>query len=273
VHYPRSTLTAAILNLRTDRPEFQDARTRRALLLAVDRAAIVRDVLGGEGVVAAGPVPPSSPLYNAAAHAPLEFDPIEAATLLESAGWVRDDDGWRAPGETAGTQLEVATVDAAANALTHAVAQRAAADWRRLGLTVEVRPLSAGALATERLDPRQYDVAIVDVALGHDPDLYPLFVSSQAAEGGTNVSGFQSEALDALLESARAYAPADVRRARFNDLQRHLASELPLLPLVYADYPFLISDSLVGPTPREVATPQERYWDVLTWRTADGPDR
>ena len=157
--------------------------------------------------------------------------------------------------------------------MTYAVAQRVAADWRRFGIAVDIVPLSAATLAAERLEPRQFDIAIVDVALGHDPDLYPLFVSSQAAEGGPNVSGIQSEELDALLESARAYAPADVRRARFSELQRHLASELPVLPLVHADYRFVVSDSLLGPAPRELATPQERYWDVLTWRTADGLDR
>jgi hypothetical protein len=52
-------------------------------------------------------------------------------------------------------------------------------------------------------------------------------------------------------------------------LQAALAKDLPILPLVYADYVYVVRDTVDGPRPREIAEPSERFWDVLTWRVAE----
>ncbi|HET7676587.1 MAG TPA: hypothetical protein VFK38_01930, partial [Candidatus Limnocylindrales bacterium] len=169
--------------------------------------------------------------------------------------------------------FEVATVEAAANPVANAYAERVVAAWRRLGLRPRLVAYGAAELAERRLIPGRYDAAVIDVNLGLDPDLYPLLASSQAVTGGSNISGYQSAKLDALLEAARGQADPATRRARFTALQKALATELPMLPLVFADYRYLVRETLAGPAPREVSSGSDRFWDVLTWRLADGPVR
>ena len=49
---------------------FADTPVRRALGLAIDRAAIIQDVLRGQGAVAKSPIPPGSWAYDANVPAP-----------------------------------------------------------------------------------------------------------------------------------------------------------------------------------------------------------
>ena len=63
----------------------------------------------------------------------------------------------------------------------------------------------------EKLRKGEFAAAVVDISIGHDPDLYPLLASSQTQTGGLNVAGVQDAALDALLALA---SPAPTRPGR-----------------------------------------------------------
>ena len=71
-------------------------RVRRALLAAIDRDALVADALGGDAIAADTLVPPSSWAFDAAAAAPVPYDPKAAAKLLNDAGWKKKDGKWTA---------------------------------------------------------------------------------------------------------------------------------------------------------------------------------
>ena len=43
-----------------------------------------------------------------------------------------------------------------------------------------------------------------------------------------------------------------------------------MLPLAFRDDYVVFRDSVVGPGSRAVGGPGDRFWDVLTWRLADG---
>ncbi len=274
VHYPRAVLTTVLLNLRPERTTaFRDSRVRRALLLALDRRRMVDQLLRGRGKLAQTPISPASFAYDARAAGQAPYDRAGAARLLAAAGWRRTRAGWVAPGTRRPMELELSIVDPRTNPLAQAVARQVVGDWRRLGIVARPRAYSSEDLARRKLLPGNYTAAIVDVNLGLDPDLYPLLASTQAVTGGPNLSGYQSRKLDRLLEAARAYADPTTRKRRFVVLQRTLAAELPILPLFFADYLYLLRQPLVGPTSREIATPSDRFWDVLTWRAADGPVR
>ena len=269
LRYPRTVLTAVLLNLRFGRTLLRSAAERRALLLALDRDAIVRDVLGGMGSRADSLVPPTSWVFDKKAAGRVPFGRPQAVKELRAAGWRRVESRWYRPGVDSAVSVELVTVDEATNPVAYAVAQRVAAYWETLGLEVRLQPLPVQDLVSDKLVPGSFDAAVVDLNMGVDPDIYPLLASSQAVDGGSNISGYQSAALDPLLEKARLPASADVRKERMATLQAALAKELPILPLVYADYVYVVRDTVDGPRPREIAEPSERFWDVLTWRLAE----
>ena len=273
VRYPKTILTTAVLNLRPQQTTaFRDARIRRALLLAVDRKRLIDRVLHGHATLAQTPISPASFAYDRKAAGSVGFDRAEARRLLRAAGWRSTGGGWLRPRVKRPVAFELSAVEARANPIANAVARQVAADWRRLGLKVTVKTYTSEQLAARRLLPGRFFASVVDVNLGLDPDLYPLLGSTQAVAGGTNLAGYQSRKVDAELRAARAYADAATRKRRFVALQRSLASELPILPLFFSDYLMVVRTSVVGPTSREIASPSDRYWDVLTWRLAEKPN-
>src|SRR5215218_715468 len=115
VRYPTTTLSTVLLNLRPSHMELRSPEVRRALLAGVDRDSLVNDVLGGDAVRADALVPPTSWAYDAAAAAPVAYDPAAAATALTKAGWTRVEGAWAAPRATKPYELQVLSVPAEAN--------------------------------------------------------------------------------------------------------------------------------------------------------------
>jgi peptide/nickel transport system substrate-binding protein len=269
LRYPRTVLTAVVLNLRFGRTLFRSSHERRALLLAVDRDKLVDDVAGGMASRADSLVPTTSWAFDVGASPVVAYDRTAAAKELKAAGWKRLGTGWDRPTANGAVSFEISTLDEATNPVDFAAAQQLAAAWKVLGLRVTVTPVTAAEMVTEKLAPGQFDAAVVDLNLGLEPDLYPLLASTQAVNGGSNIAGYQSAALDPLLEGARQVGSDTARKKRLAALQVELARELPILPLFYADYVYVVRDTVVGPHPREIAAPSDRFWDVITWRTAE----
>jgi peptide/nickel transport system substrate-binding protein len=270
IRYPATTLMAVVLDLRRTHPQFRDAAVRRALLMGIDREALVTGSLGGFAVRADGLIPPSSWAFDAAASPPIGYDQTAAAAALQAAGWKQAADGWRPSGFEAPLVTELLSPDAASNPTAFAMAEAVAADWGRLGLTINHVGIAPAELSSTRLRAADFDAVLLSMNVGLDPDLYPLLASTQTTTTGSNISGLQDQALDKLLVAARAPGTLEARKAAYVALQVQLAAGMYVLPLAFRDVVVVASDRLTGPVIRTVGDPADRFWDVLTWRLAVG---
>ncbi len=268
--YPGTTLLAAGLNLRAGTKDFQDPAVRLALLEAIDRDALVSTVLDGLGQRADSPIPPSSPMFDAEGNKPVAFDATKAAKDLTAAGWKKSDTSWIAKGATQPIVIELLSPEDFANPVAYAAAVEIVEAWRGIGLAVRHTPLPAAELIGDRLVKGEYQVAVLPFAIGLDPDLYPLLAASQTRTGGSNVIGLQDPDLDKLLVAARTPVAEAARVDAYATLQKRLEERAYLLPLAFRDEYVVFRSSVVGPESRPVGTSGDRYWDVLTWRLADG---
>ena len=266
---PSTTLATVALNLRPTHVAFADPRTRRALLQAIDRTRIAGVVYGGGAVVADGLIPPTSWAYSEAATPAVARDLTAAARTLAEAGWTKAKDGWHREAAKEPQTLELFVPDRTANPILYAVGSQIAADWTALGFAVTVREEDPAIIATDHLRIGDFEAAIVDIAIGHDPDLYPLLASTQTRTGGANVIGLQDPLLDDLLEAARKPAAEPDRIAAFGALQQRLAGGTYMLPIAWPDVVTVVANRVVGTEIRPVADGSERFRDVLTWRLAD----
>src|SRR4029453_10487837 len=85
-----------------DRPILKDVRIRRAIALALDRDAFLRQVLFNEGKVAAAPISSEIVWAHARGLNLPAFDRAEAERLLDAAGWKKERDATRAARGVAG---------------------------------------------------------------------------------------------------------------------------------------------------------------------------
>ncbi|MGZ8437718.1 MAG: ABC transporter substrate-binding protein [Candidatus Limnocylindrales bacterium] len=268
LRYPGSTLTAVLLNLRPAVPAWASASVRTALLEAINRPALIDRAFATAASPASGLIPASSVLYDSRASGTVAYDRDAAQKALKAANWTKVANAWRRPKFKKPYVFELLSPDAASNPAAFAAAEAVTRDWKRIGLQVTHVALPPAEFVTERLAKGKFIAAVADVTIGLDPDLYPLLASSQTLTGGSNLIGLQDPALDKLLAAARKPGTPDERAAAYSALQKQLAKGRYVLPLAFADESVVVRDTVLGPVPRQVADPSDRFWDVLTWRLA-----
>ncbi len=219
------------VGLRTDRPPLADRRVREALLLALDRDALVRAKLGGRGRVAAGWVPPGHWAFDASLR-PHPFDPERAERLLREAGYPAPD------GSGAGPRLRL-ELRVASSRERLSVARALAAMWRRVGVEVRVRSSEPASLFAD-LQAGRFQMALMRSPEVIEPHVLAWFFASDRIPGegggaGANRWHLRSERIDAALERGRRSVVPRMRVAAYREVQRLLARELPVLPLWHED--------------------------------------
>lgn len=267
LRYPGSTLTAVLLNQRPHHV-FTSPELRTALLAAIDRPGLIEEAFAGLAGRAPGLIPPASRLFDPDATIDVAYSRSAAQKGLKAAGWKKVDGKWRRSADTKPRAFELISPDAESNPGLYAAAAAVAADWNRVGIEVTHVPLPPGEFARDRLATGDFTIAVADLAIGLDPDLYPLLASSQTLTGGSNVIGLQDPVLDKLLVAARKPGSVANRTSYYSKLQVQLAKSLYILPLAYADEAIVVRDTVQGPQIRQVADRSDRFWDVLTWRLA-----
>jgi len=162
--------------------------------------------------------------------------------------------------------LEILTLPAPAFPQDSAVANQAAVAWAAFGIPTKVVELDAATL-TERLATGAFDLAVLNVDVGIDPDLYPLLGSAAVLSGG-NVVGIQLKALDTLLNNARKPADLQARKRVLAAVQRWCAANNYLLPIRFLAREILVAPRLTGVAPLLVQEPETHLRDVLSFRLA-----
>lgn len=231
---PRPTFTTIFLNL--DRFTFQDRRTRQALLLALDRASIVRQALNGQALVADSPIVPQSWAYAPDVKR-YPYDRLQASALLEQVGWTdADQDGVR---EREGQRLEF-TLVTTDDPTRQAVADLVVKQWAQVGVRARVQTVTARTLETVQFDTRQFDAALYGWnATDSDPDPYPFWHSTQVNQG-QNIAGWANLEADSRLERARQTPDPAVRATLYREFQVIFSEETPALLLYHGIYHYAL---------------------------------
>jgi ABC-type transport system substrate-binding protein len=209
-------------------------------------------------------------MFDPASSGSVAFDPVRARMRLVEAGWKESEAGWTPKGWPEPLVIEVLSPEEFANPVAYAAAAAVREAWQGIGLAVRQTPLPAVELLGNRLARGEFQVAIIPLAIGLDPDVYPLLAASQTRRGGSNVAGLQDPDLDRLLVGARTPVDEGARTAAYGALQDWLADRVYVLPLAFRDNYVVFRDTVEGPAPRPVGGFGDRYWDVLTWRLAGG---
>jgi peptide/nickel transport system substrate-binding protein len=250
----------AVVYLNLSDPLFQDARLRRALLYALDRDALIEELLGGQALRADSPLGVGGWAVTATLAA-YDYDPAAAAGLLDEAGWLLGEAGSRS---REGRELAF-TLATNSDPVRVAVAEALADAWGEVGIQVTVEVLGATELVRDRLEPRAYEAALFAYQTEIDPDPLALWHSAAATTEGRNLGSLSDSRVDALLEQGRLAADPEVRRALYQEFEELFAAELPALPLYVPTQLYVHETSLRGVRLGLQHGPGARFWQVASW--------
>lgn len=218
-------------------PRFEDVRVRRALTLAVDIPALIRDLqTDADGTAyakpAVGTVTPelcdSTPEVE-----PLPHDLDAARALLAEAGWTDSDgDGVVDKG---GRALAFTLLTTQGDALRADLIVRLQAMWKRLGVAVDLRKIDKNAFYAQ-LRQRDFEAALAGWSA-------QLFVDpSNVWHGDTtdrtyayNFTGYSDPVSDALIEAGLSTRDPAEAAAAWRELQARVYAAQPYTFLWWRD--------------------------------------
>jgi len=241
---------------------------RRALMMAIHRQSIIDRFLGGQAIVATGPVLPGTWAFAQALN-PQAFDPEGAASLLDEAGWQTPVGAVEGSPEYVRTSEELALAFTLVHAddQTHtAIAQALQQYWARIGIVVSLKAVPSEDLLTVYLQPRDFEAVLTDLDLSRypDPDPYPFWHDSQA-EAGQNYSGFSDRNTSIWLEQARTTPDLTTRSELYRSFQYRFQDQMPSLFLYHPVYTTAVSAQMQGVTLGPMIDPSDRFAGIEGW--------
>lgn len=191
------------IEINTKAPPLDNIHVRRAIEYAVNRQEIVNNVMKGIGVVANGPIPPSSWAYDQN-FAPYTYNISKAKTELALAG---------KPNGISFTLL----IPSGSTLITQE-AQFIQSELQPAGITVAIKEETAAAELSDAL-AFKYEAGMFFWSGRPDPDgdLYTFFHSGG---GGINSSQLKDPEVDSLLDKARLSTDQNARTADYQQAQQ-----------------------------------------------------
>lgn len=207
-----------------DAPPFNNPKLRQAIAHAIDRGRLNDIVMRGKGTISNGPTPAGLWWYDASVKSP-EFSVEKSKAALKEAGYP---DGF---------QFALSTPQVAALQQVNQLVQEQLA---AAGIKLTLEPASS-AEWYDRIVKGLTNFTPTRWTQRADPDglLYLLFHS----KGYGNTTRYKNARVDELLDKARETYEIDQRKAMYSEVQKILATDIPMLPLFFsAEYAALRDD-------------------------------
>jgi peptide/nickel transport system substrate-binding protein len=198
---------------------FADKRVRQAANYAINKEAIVTDVLEGTAEVAAGPTPPAFGWAYDSDLAPYPYDPEKAKALIAEAG-------------AEGSELTFYVTEGGSGMLDPVPMGTAIqADLNAVGFDVKIETYEWNTFLGEVNPGLEGKADMAEMAwMTNDPDTLPFLALRTAAwpdQGGFNSGYYSNPEVDALLEEAQTATDQARRAELYKEMQRIVHDDAP----------------------------------------------
>jgi len=213
------------LGFNTTKAPFDDPKVRQALAHAVNKDEILELALGGVGVKAFAPLPPTLPGFDASlAQHELVYDPAKAQALLVEAGFTGGGDaGWIRDGQALTGVLLTSN-----RAPNDAIASLLQSQLKAIGVAVEIQQLDSKAVM-EATTAGKFDLLLWRYDW-NDPDALNIYLGSDRV-GSTNRVAYSNPAVDTLLAQGARELDEARRSSLYVEAQKLILADAPWQPL------------------------------------------
>jgi peptide/nickel transport system substrate-binding protein len=245
-------------------PGLSDLQVRRAMMYGWDRDAVANGLYHGDVVVNDALTPWALKTWHDANVMHYAYDPARARAMLDAAGWKLGPDGVRQRGSV---RLSFTLKNSTGDSVLNDVCAAFQADMRAIGIAVSVQQLDY-ATFIDQTNEMHYQLAMTGWGGVSDPDEFTFLDSSQIVPVGNNEVGYRDPAVDHDLRTGLRTFDVPKRRAIYDDFQRRIAANLPVLwgydekfgaawaPRVKIDRAQTLPDLLF-------------WWNVFDWQLAE----
>jgi peptide/nickel transport system substrate-binding protein len=224
------------IDLNLDNPILKDQRVRKALLYALDRETLAKELFGGRQPVADTFVNPLDWVFDKdVLHYP--YDPKKAAELLDAAGWKTMRAGVRVNDK--GEKLSFEIMSTAGNRSRELVEQVLQNQWKKSGIEIRIRNQPPRVFFGETMTQRKYEAMgmfawVSSPENGPRTQLHSTAIPTPENNfAGQNYTNYKNKEMDELIDRMEEELDRDKRAEMWKRIQHIYADELPVLPLYF----------------------------------------
>jgi peptide/nickel transport system substrate-binding protein len=203
------------LQMRIDRPPFNDLKLRQAIAHAIDRKRMVDIVMDGKATIAEGFTPPGLWWFDPDLRS-YPYDPAKAKALLAEIGPMPD------------LQLTMSTQPVM---LYQQISQLTQEQLKAVGLNVRIEPVSVSDWYPQLI---QGVINFLPIRWTQRPDPDGLFTYLFHGMSKANTSHYSNLQVDELLDKARGLQNESERARLYRAAQKLMTHDLPYIPLFFS---------------------------------------
>ncbi|WP_138205890.1 ABC transporter substrate-binding protein [Haloimpatiens lingqiaonensis] len=238
--YPGNGYGYMGLNLRNEK--FKDKRVRQALAYGLDRKGFANAYFGEYADVCNGPVSPVSWAYTDDLNK-YEYDADKANKLLDEAGWVKKDDGFRYKD---GKKFTISWYTYSGSKYVETLIPIVKDNWKKLGIDVVPEMMEFATLCTKVYDEQNFEMFNMAWSLSIDPDSLGIFGISQDVKGGFNAGGWRNEDGEKLLQEGLKTTKLEERKEIYKKWLQIANDDLPYIFLDMSKEMWAVSSKVKG---------------------------
>ena len=202
---------------------FGDLQVRKALLTALDLTKVADKVYFGQAAPADSSVS-SAQWVHTTPKTQYHFSLSNAEKMLDAAGWVKGADGVRAKG---GVRMEWELRTNSGNKVRETLVTVLADQWKQVGANVATKAIQFPQLVTQLSQTREFEMILLGISEGLDPDTTQLWHSKSIGNGALNGMAYKNPKVDDLLDQAVKTLDREKRKGLYQQIQGILMEDLP----------------------------------------------
>jgi peptide/nickel transport system substrate-binding protein len=218
-----------VIAFNSSKPPFDSPTVRRALNAAINREALVNDVLQGRGAPSTGPIWPRYWAYDNGI-APYTFDAPLASSLLDSAGLRMPRPSPRADGPRA--RFRFTCLVPAGFSTWERIALEVQKNLYNVGVDMQFRVVPAAEFDT-LIREGKFQAVLTDMISGPTSGRAYIFWRSQKRFKGLNVFGYENPEAERLFDVLQSATNEAAVRSATRGLQRTFIDDPPALFLAW----------------------------------------
>jgi peptide/nickel transport system substrate-binding protein len=226
-----------------------DKNVRAALQMAIDKDAIVHEVLLNYGKVLNDPYPYDNEVSSVAL-----YNPEQAKTLLHTTKSLKK----------ASSTLEITLATANTDEMKK-VAEMIKADWEKIGVTTKLSVYEVSDLNQNVIKDRDFQALLFGTITQNPSDLYAFWHSSQRTYPGLNISNYVSKKLDSNLEILRTSEDQEEQADAYQEVKQEFHDEVPGIFLFSPSLIYITNDKVISLLPNYSYDNASRFLLVESW--------
>ncbi|MBX5464089.1 MAG: peptide ABC transporter substrate-binding protein [Clostridia bacterium] len=248
---------------------FAGEKTRQAIAYAIDRQAMLQQVLKGNGQLIDSPFLPTNWAYQPGAAVHYTYDPQKAQQLLAEDGWTKGPDGYLYKN---GHRFEFTLQYNTGNIVRQQVANIVQQELKQVGIKVDLQALDFSTWIDQWINVGKGQAVLLGWYGGLDPDNEPIFSSKYYPPNGQNWGWYTDKAIDQLWVQGWSTTDVTQRKQIYAQIAQKISTDLP--------YVFLWQRNAINAYNKRVkwqpedapfeSVPYAYFWHIQNWWIAPG---